>query len=48
MNDKKILSLDGGGSKGVYTLGVLSEFEKNFGCKIYEKFDLIMVPVPDQ
>ena len=41
MNDKKILSLDGGGSKGVYTLGVLSEFEKNFGCKIYEKFDLI-------
>jgi patatin-like phospholipase/acyl hydrolase len=44
MNNKKtqnILSLDGGGSKGVYTLGVLSEFEKAFGCKVYEKFDLI-------
>ncbi|OYX91282.1 MAG: hypothetical protein B7Y76_14365, partial [Sphingobacteriia bacterium 35-40-5] len=26
---------------GVYTLGVLSEFEKSFGCKVYEKFDLI-------
>jgi patatin-like phospholipase/acyl hydrolase len=38
---KNILSLDGGGSKGVYTLGVLSEFEKAFGCKVYEKFDLI-------
>jgi len=36
-----ILSLDGGGSKGVYTLGVLSELEKAFGCKIYKKFDLI-------
>lgn len=36
-----ILSLDGGGSKGVYSLGVLSEFEKAFGCRIYEKFDLI-------
>ncbi|HQK98764.1 MAG TPA: patatin-like phospholipase family protein, partial [Bacteroidia bacterium] len=36
-----ILSLDGGGSKGVYTLGVLSELEKASGCKIFEKFDLI-------
>ena len=44
MNNKKkqnILSLDGGGSKGVYTLGVLSEFEKAFGCKVYETFDFI-------
>ena len=38
---KNILSLDGGGSKGIYTLGVLSEFEKAFGCRVYEKFDLI-------
>ena len=38
---KNILCLDGGGSKGVYTLGVLSEFEKAFGSKVYEKFDLI-------
>lgn len=37
----KILCLDGGGAKGVYTLGVLSELEKEFGCRIYEKFDLI-------
>ena len=37
----RILTLDGGGSKGVYTLGVLSELEQAFGCRIYEKFDLI-------
>lgn len=37
----KILSLDGGGSKGVYTIGVLYELEKKLGGKIFEHFDLI-------
>ena len=37
----KILSLDGGGAKGFYTLGVLKEIEALVGCLLYEKFDLI-------
>ncbi len=37
----KILCLDGGGSKGFYTLGVLSELEKALGKNLYEHFDLI-------
>ncbi len=37
----KILSLDGGGAKGFYTLGVLDEIEKNSGKPICESFDLI-------
>lgn len=44
MNENKhmnILCLDGGGSKGVYTLGVLSELEKSLNCEIYKKFDLV-------
>ena len=36
-----ILSLDGGGSKGVYSLGVLLEVEKQFGRPLCEVFDLI-------
>ncbi|MBA3011117.1 MAG: patatin, partial [Desulfobacula sp.] len=43
MNEKefKILVLDGGGSKGVYTLGVLKELEMKLGGLLYEHFDLI-------
>lgn len=37
----KILSLDGGGSKGVYTIGVLEELEKKLGSKLCEHFDLV-------
>jgi len=37
----KILSLDGGGAKGFYTLGVLDEIEKNMGKPIHKCFDLI-------
>lgn len=37
----KILVLDGGGSKGVYTLGVLKELEMKLGGLLYEHFDLI-------
>lgn len=37
----RILSLDGGGAKGFYTLGVLREVEAMIGCPIHECFDLI-------
>jgi len=37
----RVLSLDGGGAKGFYTLGVLKEIEALVGCKLHEKFDLI-------
>lgn len=43
MVDKKfrILALDGGGSKGFYTLGVLHELEAMLGARLHERFDLI-------
>jgi predicted patatin/cPLA2 family phospholipase len=37
----RILSLDGGGAKGFYTLGVLRELEAMLGCRLYKCFDLI-------
>lgn len=37
----KVLTLDGGGSKGIYTIGVLKELEKNIGQKIGDYFDYI-------
>lgn len=37
----RILSLDGGGAKGFYTLGVLREVEGSVKCPLHEKFDLI-------
>lgn len=37
----RILTLDGGGAKGVYTLGVLREIEALIGRKICEEFNLI-------
>lgn len=37
----RILSLDGGGAKGFYTLGVLKEIEAKLGCPLYKRFDLI-------
>ena len=37
----RILSLDGGGSLGVYTLGVLSEMEKALRVPLHNVFDLI-------
>ena len=36
-----ILSLDGGGSLGVYTLGVLAEIERALGRPLHEAFDLV-------
>lgn len=37
----RILSLDGGGAKGVYTLGVLAEVEAHLQKPLYQHFDLI-------
>lgn len=37
----RILTLDGGGAKGFYTLGVLREVEAMLGNPIHESFDLI-------
>lgn len=37
----RILSLDGGGAKGFYTLGVLREIEGMLGRPLHEEFDLI-------
>ena len=36
-----ILSLSGGGYKGLYTAKVLAKIEEQFGCPIARKFDLI-------
>lgn len=37
----RILSLDGGGAKGFYTLGVLHEIEAMVGKPLCEQFDII-------
>lgn len=44
MSEKKlfrVLSLDGGGAKGFYTLGILREIESLIKCPLYKRFDLI-------
>jgi uncharacterized protein len=44
MSDKKvfkILSIDGGGIKGLYSATVLQHFEEKFNCKISDHFDMI-------
>lgn len=37
----RVLTLDGGGAKGFYTLGVLKEIEALVDGRLHEKFDLI-------
>jgi len=37
----RILSLDGGGAKGFYTLGVLKEIEAMLNCPLHKRFDLV-------
>ena len=37
----RVLSLDGGGSLGVYSLGVLVEIERMLGKRIHEAIDLV-------
>jgi predicted acylesterase/phospholipase RssA len=37
----RVLSLDGGGAKGFYTLGVLKEIEAMVDCPLWQKFDLV-------
>lgn len=40
-SDFKILVLDGGGSKGIYTLGILNELELKLNTKLSDYFHLI-------
>lgn len=37
----KILSIDGGGIKGLYSARILGKFEKKFNCKTSDHFDMI-------
>ena len=37
----RVLSIDGGGAKGFYTLGVLKEIEGLVGGRLNERFDLV-------
>ena len=37
----KVLSIDGGGIKGLYSARILEHFEKQFNCHIADYFDLI-------
>ena len=37
----KILSIDGGGIKGLYSSKILEHFEDNFNCQISDYFDMI-------
>lgn len=37
----KILSIDGGGIKGLYSATLIKELEKYYDCKMMEKFDMI-------
>lgn len=37
----RVLSLDGGGAKGFYTLGVLKEVEGMLGYRLYQRFNLV-------
>jgi len=37
----KILSIDGGGIKGLYSATILKEFEQKFNCQISDYFDMI-------
>jgi len=38
----QILSLDGGGIKGLFSAAILSHFEDDFGIKVTDHFDLIV------
>lgn len=37
----KVLSIDGGGIKGLYSAKILEHFEEKFNCKISDYFDMI-------
>ena len=37
----RVLTLDGGGTKGFYTLGVLKEIEGMLDCPLHKRFDLV-------
>ena len=37
----KILSIDGGGIKGLYSAKILQHFEEKFSCHISDYFDML-------
>jgi len=37
----RILSIDGGGIKGLYSLSILAVFEEHYKVKFHDYFDLI-------
>src|SRR5690554_6549878 len=37
----KILSIDGGGIKGLYSAKILQKFEEKFNCRTSDHFDMI-------
>lgn len=37
----RVLTIDGGGAKGFYAIGILKELENLVGCPLYQKFNLI-------
>ena len=39
--DFKILSIDGGGIKGLYSATILKHFEEQFACRISDHFDML-------
>jgi patatin-like phospholipase/acyl hydrolase len=39
----RALTLDGGGAKGLYTLGVLKQIEAMVGRPLHEKFNLVFL-----
>lgn len=41
IKDFKVLSIDGGGIKGLYSAKILEQFEERFKCRIADYFDLI-------
>ena len=40
-NPFKILSIDGGGIKGLYSSTILQHFEEHFNCRLHKTFDMV-------
>jgi len=43
LKDRVILSLDGGGMRGILTIQLLKKIEEIAGIKCYELFDMLVV-----
>lgn len=42
MSDFQVLSIDGGGVRGIFAAAALASLEEDFGCSITEHFDLVV------